>query len=106
MVHLPPLPQGPGLARPGRRRSLGIPYVIAEASHAPKQAGGRFDLGHRAAAQAIARADAVISLTTVDTEGLRPLLASPDRRRCSAPSSSTAPCDRGADRAALAHPSA
>ena len=33
---------------------LGIPYVVAEASYAPKQAGGRWDLGHRAVAEAIA----------------------------------------------------
>jgi len=78
--------------------------VIAEASYAPKQAGGRFDLGHRAAAQAIAQADAVISLTTADTECLRPLLASPDRLSVLRPFvEPPRPRDGIADRAALAH---
>jgi glycosyltransferase involved in cell wall biosynthesis len=89
---------------PAVAKSLGIPYVIAEASYAPKQAGGRFDLGHRAAAQAIAQADAVISLTTADTECLRPLLTSPDRLSVLRPFvEPPRPRDGIADRAALAH---
>src|SRR4029079_17595767 len=34
-------------------KRLGIPYVVAEASYAPKQAGGRWDLGHHAVEDAI-----------------------------------------------------
>jgi glycosyltransferase involved in cell wall biosynthesis len=96
--------KAPDWLGPAVARSLGIPYVIAEASYAPKQAGGRFDLGHRAAAQAIAQADAVISLTTADTECLRPLLTSPDRLSVLRPFVEPPfPRDRAADRAALAN---
>lgn len=96
--------KAPDWLGPAVSRSLGIPYLIAEASYAPKQAGGRFDLGHRAAAQAIAQADAVISLTTADTECLRPLLTSPDRLSVLRPFvEQPAHRDRAADRAGLAH---
>lgn len=96
--------KAPDWLGPAVSQSLGIPYVIAEASYAPKQAGGRFDLGHRAAAQAIAQADAVISLTTADTECLRPLLTSPDRLSVLRPFvEPPAPRDGIADRATLAH---
>lgn len=96
--------KAPDWLGPAVSRSLGIPYVIAEASYAPKQAGGRFDLGHRAAAQAIAQADAVISLTTADTECLHPLLASPDRLSVLRPFvEPPSPRDGIADRATLAH---
>lgn len=54
-------------------RRLGIPYVIAEASHAPKQADGRWRLGHGAAAAAIRRARHVIVLNPVDVPCLRRL---------------------------------
>jgi glycosyltransferase involved in cell wall biosynthesis len=95
--------KAPDWLGPAVTRSLGIPYVIAEASYAPKQAGGRFDLGHRASGDAIAQADAVISLTTTDTECLRPLLDSPDRLSMLRPFvEPPATPDRTADRAALA----
>jgi glycosyltransferase involved in cell wall biosynthesis len=57
---------------------LGIPYVLAEASYAPKQAGGAWDLGHRAAAEAIGRADIVFQPNPGDSECLLPLVRSPD----------------------------
>ena len=59
--------------------ALSIPYVVAEASHAPKRAGGRWDIGHRAVPQALARADLVIGLNRRDRECLEPLLG-PDTR--------------------------
>jgi glycosyltransferase involved in cell wall biosynthesis len=55
--------------------ALGIPYVVAEASFAAKQAQGAWALGHRAVARALARADAVIGLNPADREGVLPLLA-------------------------------
>ncbi len=58
---------------------LGIPYVVAEASFAPKQAGGPWELGHRAAGQAIGRAAAVIGLNPADRDCVLPLLADPSR---------------------------
>ena len=53
---------------------LGIPYLVAEASHAPKQAGGPWRHGHRAVAAALARADRVITLNPDDVPGLERLL--------------------------------
>ncbi|HEY1260040.1 MAG TPA: glycosyltransferase family 4 protein [Stellaceae bacterium] len=56
---------------------LGIPYVVAEASFAPKQEKGRWAAGHRAAEQAIRQAAAVIGLNPADRDGVLPLLRSP-----------------------------
>ncbi len=55
-------------------RALGIPYVIAEASHAPKRAGGPWALGHQAVAGAVRQADAVFNLNPGDAECIAPLL--------------------------------
>jgi len=49
---------------------LGIPYVVAEASHAPKQAHGAWRHGHRAVAVALARASRLIALNPDDVPGL------------------------------------
>src|SRR5271170_718522 len=59
--------------------ALGVPYVVAEASFAPKQAHGRWAAGHRAAELAIRRADAVIGLNPTDRDCVLPLLADPRR---------------------------
>ena len=59
--------------------ALEIPYVVAEASFAPKQAGGPWTIGHRAAEQAIRHADAVIGLNPADHACVLPLLADPSR---------------------------
>jgi glycosyltransferase involved in cell wall biosynthesis len=59
--------------------ALAIPYVIAEASFAPKQAGGPWAAGHHAVARAIRAADLVIGLNPADREALLPLLPDPDR---------------------------
>ena len=53
---------------------LGIPYVVAEASYAPKQAHGAWRHGHRAVAVALARAGRVIALNPDDVPGLERLL--------------------------------
>ncbi|MGZ9104201.1 MAG: glycosyltransferase, partial [Rhodoplanes sp.] len=55
--------------------TLGIPYVVAEASHAAKQANGRWALGCAGAAWAIGRADVIFGLNSDDREGVRALLA-------------------------------
>ena len=49
---------------------LGIPYVVAEASHAPRQAHGAWRHGHRAASVALARASRLIALGPHDVPGL------------------------------------
>ena len=55
--------KAPDWLGPAVSRALEIPYVIAEASYAPKRAGGPWSLGHGAAATAIAAADHVLCLT-------------------------------------------
>jgi hypothetical protein len=45
--------KAPDWLGPHVSRALGIPYVIAEASHAPKRAGGPWNLGHEASAEAM-----------------------------------------------------
>lgn len=87
--------------------ALGIPYVVAEASHAPKQAGGRWDHGYRAAEQALRGAHAVIGLSSLDAACVTPLLRSPARYRALRPFTDTglfadAASKRDAHRAALA----
>lgn len=59
--------------------ALNIPYLAAEASFAPKRAGGDWDMGHRAVAAAIRRADALIGLNSKDSACVLPLLATPER---------------------------
>ncbi len=59
--------------------ALGIPYVIAEASHAEKRAGGPWALGHEAAGAAIRRADLLFCPTRQDIDGLVPLAAGRER---------------------------
>jgi glycosyltransferase involved in cell wall biosynthesis len=56
--------------------ALGIPYVVAEASLAPRRAAGAWRLGHDAAVAALARADAVIGLNSNDRACVEPVLAS------------------------------
>ncbi len=59
--------------------ALRIPYLVAEASFAPKQAEGRWADGHAAVAAALARADAVLAMTADDAECLRPMVRAPER---------------------------
>jgi glycosyltransferase involved in cell wall biosynthesis len=59
--------------------ALGIQYVVAEASFAPKQATGPWAVGHRAAERAIRAADLVIGLNPDDRDCVLPLLADPAR---------------------------
>jgi glycosyltransferase involved in cell wall biosynthesis len=46
--------------------ALNIPYVIAEGSFAPKQAGGPWDLNYRASETALLQADCVLCMTKLD----------------------------------------
>ncbi|HTZ38458.1 MAG TPA: glycosyltransferase, partial [Stellaceae bacterium] len=71
--------KAPDWLGPAVSTALGIPYVVAEASFAAKRAGGAFDLGHRAVAAALRRADRVIGLNSADRDGVLPLLAHPER---------------------------
>jgi len=60
-------------------KALNIPYVVAEASFAPKQEGGRWAPGHESVARTLGMADLVIALNRSDMPCLRPRLAAPDR---------------------------
>ncbi|MAI11877.1 MAG: hypothetical protein CBD27_07800 [Rhodospirillaceae bacterium TMED167] len=57
---------------------LGIPYVAAEVSHAPKRAGGPWDVNHRQVEKTIMEANLVIGLNSLDAGCVRPLLAKPE----------------------------
>src|SRR5579864_3474188 len=71
--------KAPDWLGPAVSTALGIPYVVAEASAAPKRAGGDWQIGHRAVEEALRRADAVLGLNPVDRECVLPLLR--DSRR-------------------------
>jgi len=58
---------------------LAVPYVIAEASHAPKRAASGWAIGHEATAEAIRRADLVLCPTRHDVAGVQPLVFKRER---------------------------
>lgn len=55
--------------------ALGIPYIVAEASYAAKQADGPWSEGLLASKQALSGAAAVFALSDVDRQGLARLVA-------------------------------
>jgi glycosyltransferase involved in cell wall biosynthesis len=71
--------KAPDWLGPPVSEALGFPYVIAEASHAPKRAGGAWARGHRAVEQALRSADAVLGLNAADRDCVLPLLRDPAR---------------------------
>lgn len=66
--------KAPDWLGPKISRALGIPYVVAEASSAPKQANGLWAAGYEAANKAMAAADLVIILNPADRSCLAPLI--------------------------------
>lgn len=77
---------------------FGIPYLVAEASHAPKRATGPLAFGHAAAADAIRRAAVVLAMTSADLACLQPLVRPPARLIRFPPFIDTAPYRAAADR--------
>jgi hypothetical protein len=80
--------KAPDWLGPTVSRALAIPYVVAEASFAPKQAQGPWTEGHAAVAAALGRAGAVLAVTEDDRAGLRPVVSDGGRigrRRHSTP---------------------
>lgn len=69
LYHKAPDWLGPPLAA-----ALGIPYVVAEASHAAHRATGPWAAGHAAAAAAVRQAAAVFTFSARDAAGLRTLV--------------------------------
>ena len=68
--------KAPDWLGPAVSEALGIPYVIAEASHAGKRAAGPWALGHAAAADAIRRARLILEPSRDDVAGLQGLVGS------------------------------
>jgi len=66
--------KAPDWIGPAVADALAIPYVVAEASHAPKRAGGPWGANHAAVETALRRADLVIGLNPADAECVSPLL--------------------------------
>lgn len=85
--------KAPDWIGPAVSAALNIPYLVAEASVAPKRAGGPWDMGHRATLEALDRAAAVITLNPADGECL------PDRTKVRPlkPFLETAPFRRAAE---------
>jgi glycosyltransferase involved in cell wall biosynthesis len=71
--------KAPDWLGPALSTALDIPYVVAEASSAPKRRGGGWDIGQRAVEQALRRADAVLGLNPADRDCVAPLLRAPGR---------------------------
>ena len=71
--------KAPDWLGPAISAAFGIPYVVAEASYAPKRAHGAWATGHRAVEQALRQADAVIGLNSADRDCIVPLLPDPSR---------------------------
>jgi glycosyltransferase involved in cell wall biosynthesis len=71
--------KAPDWLGPAVSRALEIPYVVAEASIAGKQAGGPWDIGHLATIEAVNAAHAVLALTQVDARNLRRHMGDPTR---------------------------
>jgi glycosyltransferase involved in cell wall biosynthesis len=71
--------KAPDWIGPAAARALDLPYIVVEASHAPKRAASAWAAGHMAVEAAIRRADAVVQLNPADVECIRPLLAGPDK---------------------------
>lgn len=71
--------KAPDWLGPRVSEDLGIPYMVAEASHAAKQAGGAWRIGYEAAAGAIRRADAILALNRGDVPGLEQVAIDPAR---------------------------
>lgn len=71
--------KAPDWLGPAITTALGIPYLVAEASSAPKRAEGRWQVGHRAVEEALGRADAVFGLNPADRACVVPLLRGPQR---------------------------
>jgi glycosyltransferase involved in cell wall biosynthesis len=73
--------KSPDWLGPAVTAALEMPYLLAEASFAPKQRDGPWALGHAAAERAIRAADMVLALTAVDAECLAPLVVQPAELR-------------------------
>lgn len=58
--------------------ALGIPYVIAEASHAPKRQGGPWAIGHDGAEASIRAANRIVGINSSNIPCVQPLVCDPN----------------------------
>ena len=66
--------KAPDWLGPTVAKALAIPYLVAEASHAPKRRNGPWAVGFDGAMAALAQADAVVGFNLVDAVCVRPML--------------------------------
>jgi glycosyltransferase involved in cell wall biosynthesis len=83
--------KSPDWLGPRVTKALGLPYLLAETSFAPKQADGPWREGHVGSERAIRSADVVLALTRLDAECLAPLIAPPAKLRLLPPFLDPAP---------------
>ena len=93
--------KAPDWIGPAVAKALGIPYVVAEASHAPKQENGPWAEGYRAAANALRGAARIICLNPTDAECISRLLGGSERIEHIPPFMDTAPSVRMTPRRAV-----
>jgi glycosyltransferase involved in cell wall biosynthesis len=93
--------KAPDWIGPAVCRALGIPYVVAEASHAAKRANGPWALGHAAVEQALQMADLLLCPTAFDVAGLLQVLPDAGRIRRLPPFLDPAPYQRAARKRGL-----
>ena len=84
--------KAPDWTGPRVSSGLGIPYIVAEASHAPKQARGAWRHGHRAVAAAPARSSRVVTLNPDDVPALERYFGDGERIRRLMPFLDTGAC--------------
>jgi glycosyltransferase involved in cell wall biosynthesis len=89
--------KAPDWIGPPVAQALGIPYLVAEASVAPKRKGGPWDLGYRASLEALKRARLVIGLNGADRAGVLPHLPDPSRLVALAPFIDRTPFEKAAE---------
>jgi glycosyltransferase involved in cell wall biosynthesis len=65
--------KSPDWIGPAVSRTLGIPYIVAEGSHAPKRAAGPWSLGHAGATHALQHAHLLLAMTDFDRKCLHQL---------------------------------
>lgn len=71
--------KAPDWLGPRISRELGMPYVVAEASVAPKQAAGPWREGYEASVAAVSTADLVVALNSVDVPCVAAAMRDPGR---------------------------
>ena len=95
--------KAPDWIGPAVAEVLGIPYIVAEASYAPKRAAGPWAASHAAAETAVRRASAICAINPADSACLAPLLDDVTRLQALPPFLDTVPftVDRASAAAAL-----